>query len=76
MNEPIFNSVHHLPYYSSGCHQVSPSAWYSILKGTSCMYYSILKDLHYGNTASSGKFNMAYQKCKTLIEIKLHQESQ
>ncbi len=31
MNELILNSVHHLPEDSSGCHQVSPTAWYSIL---------------------------------------------
>ncbi len=31
MNEQIFNYVHHLPEDSSGCHQVSLTAWYSIL---------------------------------------------
>ncbi len=31
MNEPIFNSEHHLQQDSSGYHQMSPTAWYSIL---------------------------------------------
>ncbi len=43
-----FNSVHHLQYDSSGCHQVSPTTWYSILTLVpfSMLYVSCL---HIGN---------------------------
>ncbi len=37
MNDAIFNSVHYLPQDSSGCHHVSPTAWYSILSGAKAM---------------------------------------
>ncbi len=48
MNEQIFNYVHHLPLDSSGCQQVSPTAWYSILNDTEATNHELGSYYKYG----------------------------
>ncbi len=54
MNQSVF-LLHHLPTESSGCHQVSPTAWYSILRGRPQLltYLQVYKSYTFGYPSPS-----------------------
>ncbi len=74
MNEAIFNYVHHLPHDRSDYHQVSPTAWYSILKQILKVIH-VDKDVLYSNTGLLGsviivKYKEGWNGSKDTVEWK------
>ncbi len=84
MNEPILNSQNHLSQDSSDCHQVSPTAWYSILMKVEKIFlwknlsHSIYKFTNLNQTNSSLKQSTYLQDSSikvifsTFIKIEYH----